>query len=687
MAATLADVLKDPNYVNANAATKAAIFDKFSANDSNYTNANDATKLAIRTKFGVEAPTITPVAPAADSIPQRSTLQNYAYPVLEAGLGTAGSIIGGAGGTILGGPIAGTFAGGVAGGGLGYGAAKEIEKLWENAAGQRKPQSLSQESLDAAKNVLVGAAYDAGGRLILPPAAKALGWVWDRATGKLVQIKAGKIVQELAGSKLDAVKAAASAAPRDVTAAQAIAGVDATPLQTLGAYAVKEKPDIYRPIHQAQEAAQLNQLQSLAGGATQTASKIAQTEAKNALNAKLIPTLTTELNAANIAGQELPRLQGEANRFGEAAANKVEDVRRMTAASERAGERAANTIPVAGQPRVPGRYTYMGELEKQAENVAAKAAEGSLAFGEASRFAQAGADSLAAHGLKPLKSDAIIANITRKAGDPEYAGNDIIKGALKNVADDITEWTNNGGVIDAWALDSIRKNSVNAAVRKLNPGMDQNQQKNLAAEVITQIKPVIINAIESAGGTGYGKYLTDYATGRQAIAQTKLGAKAMQLFKDSPDKFISLVEGNSPEVVEKVFGKGNYNLAKEMSSQAYDNLRNISAAALRTKSMAEQVTAGEKVFKNVVGENLKGYEIPNILDPKVAVTNRTIHILRDKVNKNTMDVLTEGMRSGESLNALLNTLPTAQRNAVYLAIQKDPALQSSISQSVNALAQ
>jgi len=65
MAATLADVLKDPNYVNANAATKAAIFDKFSANDANYTNANDATKLAIRTKFGVEAPTLTLAAPAA----------------------------------------------------------------------------------------------------------------------------------------------------------------------------------------------------------------------------------------------------------------------------------------------------------------------------------------------------------------------------------------------------------------------------------------------------------------------------------------------------------------------------------------------------------------------------------------------------------------------------------------------
>ena len=51
----LMDVLKDPNYINANPETKMAIFDKFSSADKNYTEANDETKLAIRQKFGVEA--------------------------------------------------------------------------------------------------------------------------------------------------------------------------------------------------------------------------------------------------------------------------------------------------------------------------------------------------------------------------------------------------------------------------------------------------------------------------------------------------------------------------------------------------------------------------------------------------------------------------------------------------------
>jgi hypothetical protein len=51
--ANLSSILTDPNYVNANAATKQAIFDKFSAQDTNFTGANPATQDAIRQRFGV----------------------------------------------------------------------------------------------------------------------------------------------------------------------------------------------------------------------------------------------------------------------------------------------------------------------------------------------------------------------------------------------------------------------------------------------------------------------------------------------------------------------------------------------------------------------------------------------------------------------------------------------------------
>lgn len=55
---SLRDILDDPNYVNANAATKAAIFDRWAPKDDNYAKANDATKAAIRDRFGVGTPKV-----------------------------------------------------------------------------------------------------------------------------------------------------------------------------------------------------------------------------------------------------------------------------------------------------------------------------------------------------------------------------------------------------------------------------------------------------------------------------------------------------------------------------------------------------------------------------------------------------------------------------------------------------
>lgn len=77
--ATLAEILQDPNYVNANAATKKAIFDKYSAGDPNYTNANEATQQAIRAQFGIEqaaqeSPPSNSTEPATQGTPEKRGL-------------------------------------------------------------------------------------------------------------------------------------------------------------------------------------------------------------------------------------------------------------------------------------------------------------------------------------------------------------------------------------------------------------------------------------------------------------------------------------------------------------------------------------------------------------------------------------------------------------------------------------
>jgi hypothetical protein len=50
---SLREILNDPNYTNANQATKEAIFNKYAPQDQDYTGANEATQQAIKERFGL----------------------------------------------------------------------------------------------------------------------------------------------------------------------------------------------------------------------------------------------------------------------------------------------------------------------------------------------------------------------------------------------------------------------------------------------------------------------------------------------------------------------------------------------------------------------------------------------------------------------------------------------------------
>ena len=590
------------------------------------------------------------------------TAREYAGPVVEMGGALGGGIIG----TGLG------PAGTVGGAALGYGIGKEATRLADLYLGNAPSETPIQTLTRSAGNVVEGAMLEAGGQVAAPyiaKGAKALskgaGWVVDAVSGQLVPVKAGNLAREAIGSDLPVIKNALANAKSGETAAQATADINSPVWQALNAYAQKQDPRYYTGALNSQNADRLNRLAALAGGGDQTAARILREESKNALNAGLIPQLSIELNAANTAGKQLPKLEGEATRFGEAATNKVQDVRRMVAAGERASDKANATFTVPGMPRVPARYTYMGELATKADEVASQAANASLPFGEASRFAQAGADSLAAHGLKPLKSDAVINSLAKVSRNPEFAGNRDLSTAINRVGKDIAEWTNSGGVIDAWALDSIRKNSVNGAIRELYPTADASVQKELAAKVLGKIKPVIVDAVEQAGGTGYGQYLADYTKGMQAINQKKLGGEALKLYESAPNEFIRLVEGNKPKEIEKIFGAGSYDIVKEMSDDALKTLKGVAGEVKRDVNIANQAKAGRQAL-GLESESLSE-KIPGFVGYKTAIAKKVVQALEGKIDTKTLETITEGLKTGRSAQQLLAQVPASEKIKVLNA--------------------
>jgi hypothetical protein len=608
--------------------------------------------------------------PRAPEETTRQKIARYAGPSISA-LTTAG-------GTALGTPLG--PPGMVGGAGLGYAIGEEITRRIRGD----QPTAPSQ----TVRDIATGATFEAGGRVAMPLIQRGTAAA-SRGIGKISDLfdmsrqRAGRIARQAVGpQKLQRARAALQAAAGDdVTAAQALARLSETgeqlnlPVaQALLRRAAERDPDFFTTLFSQQDMARLRTLEELAGGANQTAANEARKEMQKLLNERLIPTLKTEMEAANIAGRMVPRMEQQIADLEGAAAGKVEDVRRMTAAAERA--RATQEVPVPGFPRVSTQITYRGDLARAADQFAEDAAAGSLRLGEAARFNQAAMQSLEAHGLRPLRADSINRAIQTRLADPRLApGNRDLQTALTRVGEDIAQWTNANGIIDAWALDTIRKNSINAYVNSLP--LNPKQARSLAADLTEQIKPVLIDAVERAGGTGYRQYLQDYARGMQLIGQSKLGAEAMKLYAENPTGFIKLVEGNDPKRIRQIFGPGSENIFKELSLNTQRRLGGIANELKREAAIDAQATAGEKALVDLMKDNLSLLRFPNFLNVYATGYNNAVAALEQKVGRRTLEILTEAAKSARSFDDLLGVLPAAERNVVLRALQDPTTFQAS----------
>ena len=527
----------------------------------------------------------------------------------------------------------------------------------------------------------LSAGMGAGAAVVLPTAlsltSKAAGKVYDALTGRWGKVKAGDIMRRAAGGDLAAIKAASAVAPGDLTATQATGGVRRDTYDALGDIVAKSDKDSYFSRLAAQQKDdQIEAIAKIAGGRTQTEALTAAKEGRKALSAEVGPKMQIELGAANTGGTVGRRLQSEQEMLADAVTNKVADVRRLSKAGQIAedtgysGARgrlgADSSMTAAGMPRTGGQYTYGKELSDLAERITSGAADDSLILGQAARFKQAQLDSLAAHGLKPIDTNRLVSGIRSKLNDPSIAGNGTAENVLGNVAKTIKIWTDKaGGVIDAEALHSIRKFAVNSELEKLGV-LDPKLKQEMASGVLLHLKPLIDDAIESAGGTGWRAALKEFEQGAHLLDQQKMGAKALDLLKTSPRSFEKLVGGDKPERVQKIF-QTEFDISKAMGPK-FGAMKNVSDALTRDRLIKEGASRGQGGMKSIIDENTLGFVLPNWINASIAVMNRGLKATETGVNAATLRNLQAGMKTGKSANELLNTLPTEQRLKVIEAL-------------------
>ena len=564
---------------------------------------------------------------------------------------------------------------------------------------------------DVEMGAAIGAAVPFVGSAAGKAVSKTTGWLTDLITGRLPTVEAGKIARESLGKKLPEALTALQNARPGITATQALkeAGVDADPFMALGELAAKNDIDSwYRLLSEAQKAAQEERLVALAGGGTQTAARTAAKESAAGVTAATTPMREIELQAANTAGQVQNRLAPLVGQRTASAQNALQMQGQLaTDAAQQETIARLGYLPTqyggtgrltpqgvsiaAGNPRIASRYTL--NAERAPEYTAAAGDVGAIAAQRKAeaKFIQGQIDSLAEHGLTPINTDRIISSINTKLNDPRIGPSDVNTAVLSKVSNKIQDWTaRNNGVIDADALYTIRKNAVGEEIARLYPNADAKAQEKYAAKLLSEIKPLIDDAIEDAGGTGWRQYLQAFETGMKGVEQQKMAGKALEMFQNSPKKFIKLATGNDTKAVEKVFGPGSFDIVQEMGRKSAV-LEDVAQEVQRDISIKEQAKAGAAALPRILGmsESQIKKRIPAFFSKTTTTLNMMLDILENEVSAKTKNVLTEGFKSGKNAAQLLNELPTKERNAVLNLLLNSSRWNPSITRgagiSVNAL--
>ena len=624
--ASLSQILADPNYVNANAATKAAIFDKYAPLDPNFANANTATQTAIRSKFGLgglEKPTETQVkVDAAGTViqpdvplvggqmrAQQDERQNVGAelpafaktnPRLYANLiqarqlaGPTVEMLGGVGGGVLGAP--GGPVGVVGGSALGYATAKELLNKADVALGLAPQETGMQAMKRSAGNIAEGAAYEVAGGV----AGKVVNKLVDAGTavmGKVADIN--QLPKQLAAkiARKSFETPANVAAGRNALQEAIKAGDDVTAQQALA------QGKVVAPGAQAV----IQKTISKTSPATQASKELADEAARMSTIKEITPDLDAAVKLRKVASKPLYEAADKAivpidNDVAAVLARMPEG----TLAS------AANIAKMEGRPFIMGKTTAptmqpTGVLDA-AGNPVMREIPGDTAelTGESMHYIR-----------RALSDIAYGSPATGVGRDAQMAARSLLDDYLKVFESKVPEY-----------------GQARAIFSDLSVPVNQAQVLKEMASVLE--KP--------GGGERVGPFLNVLGRGETAMLKRAGG-------KGAP-RYEALSEVLTPDQLKTVRA-----VADELAAEA---------------SIGKQISAGQELATKLLKDELPNYRLPNIFNVIATTANKVLDTLGVKVGEKTIKELAKAGETAKSFDELLGLLPGEDRIKVLKAIS-DP---------------
>jgi hypothetical protein len=609
--ASLSQILADPNYVNANAATKAAIFNKYAPLDPNFANANAATQTAIRSKFGLgelEAPAQTEERTNVGAELPRFAKENpnlyaglvkarqIAGPTIEMLGGVAGGVVGAGAGTVASPSVViNPVTGAVAGSALGYATAKELLNKADVALGLAPQETGMQAMKRSTGNIAEGAAYEVAGGV----AGKVVNKLVDAGTavmGKVADIN--QLPKQLAAkiARKSFETPANVAAGRNALQEAIKAGDDVTAQQALA------QGKVVAPGAQAV----IQKTISKTSPGVQQAKELADEAARMSTIKEITPDLDAAVKLRKVASKPLYEAADKAivpidNDVAAVLARMPEG----TLAS------AANIAKMEGRPFIMGKTTAptmqpTGVLDA-AGNPVMREIPGNTAelTGESMHYIR-----------RALSDIAYGSPATGVGRDAQMAARSLLDDYLKVFESKVPEY-----------------GQARAIFSDLSVPVNQAQVLKEMASVLE--KP--------GGGERVGPFLNVLGRGETAMLKRAGG-------KGAP-RYEALSEVLTPDQLKTVRA-----VADELAAEA---------------SIGKQISAGQELATKLLKDELPNYRLPNIFNVIATTANKVLDTLGVKVGEKTIKELAKAGETAKSFDELLGLLPGEDRVKVLKAIS-DP---------------
>jgi hypothetical protein len=687
------DILKDPNYVNANPATKQAIFDRRVATLPEYRSASPATQAEIRRRFNVETSkeryTRQQAKQRAD---EKSALRATGSKIASAVSGVERGLK----------PIAEKLAYldpfNYAKGPKYKAREAAIEKRLAQFAAERQQANPATFAGGKLGGEIVGtlpftagggAAVQLGGRA-LTKVAPRLGGVIEKTgraitsggTGVAAPTKAaetsGKIIAQTrkarnayrAAGGAGASTIAAGLTDQDMTDA-ALAGAVVPVVGHIVKFGAGKTYDLIAGRAGPVEAARI-----LREVISDNATKI-EKALRNA--PKNIKANTAEFLASR--GLLTPELAA-ATRIGSAS---KQGGPLLTVAQQRAAGQNRMRQVISGGGTQTEAVGNIAETKRALQDVTGPMREANLQAANA--------------GLPPLDVAPIVANLRREADKAQFVSPDRFK-ILSQFADNLELRADKmGGVIDAEGLYLARR-EMGSFVSSILGTSDPKALRQGTSQLVAAAQKPIDDAIEAAGGAGWKAYLDEFSKGMKAIERQQF---QRELAKLPEARFAKVMAGEDPDFVENILGPGRYDINVELQGadlatanklgRDIEAQRAVAQTGLEDLSQSQKLNFPQGVGAKVgemfespaanaftAGARLVG-SIPKIGGGGVAAQQFGVR-QAEKASERTLGALVPALASPREAGALLKVRPAEDYiNKMLYGSQAAPARQQAVVQT------